>query len=144
MNNAGVAAKGMELLAHRDKPAGWSNPANPGDFGFVNSDLAFQGDYAFVGGFNGIQIWNIANPSAPTLQTALLCPGGQGDAGGDVPDGEFDRLLGRQGRGAVVGGADAEGDRLPVPVARGPGHPPESQGWWPHAGPSGGKQNCFG
>ena len=79
LNDAGVAAKGMELLAHRDKPAGWSNPGNPGDFGFVNSDLAFQGDYAFVGGFNGIQIWNIANPAAPTLTTALLCPGGQGD-----------------------------------------------------------------
>ena len=79
LDNAGVAQKGMELLAHRGKPPGWSNPTNPGDFGFVNSDLAFQGDYAFVGGFNGIQIWNIANPSAPTLTTALLCPGGQGD-----------------------------------------------------------------
>jgi hypothetical protein len=79
LDNAGVAQRGMSLLAHRDKPAGWFNPANPGDFGFVNSDLAFQGNYAFVGGFNGFQVWNISNPSAPTLRTAVVCPGGQGD-----------------------------------------------------------------
>ena len=78
-DNAGVAQLGMSLLAHREKPAGWFNPANPGDFGFVNSDLAFQGDYAFIGGFNGFQVWNISNPSAPTLRTAVVCPGGQGD-----------------------------------------------------------------
>jgi hypothetical protein len=45
----------------------------------VNSDLAFQGDYAFVGGFNGFQVWNISNPAAPTLRTTVVCPGGQGD-----------------------------------------------------------------
>ena len=28
----GVAALGMELLANRPKPAGFFNPANPGDF----------------------------------------------------------------------------------------------------------------
>jgi hypothetical protein len=39
--DAGVAASGVELLANRMKPAGFFNPANPGDFGFVNSDLAF-------------------------------------------------------------------------------------------------------
>ncbi len=79
LSDAGVASKGMELLAHRDKPPGFFNPANPGDFGFVNSDLAFQGNYAFVGGFNGFQVWDISTPSAPTLKTAVVCPGGQGD-----------------------------------------------------------------
>ena len=79
LQNPGVAADGMELLAHRDKPPGFFNPDNAGDFGFVNSDLAFQGDYAFVGGFNGFQVWNIANPAAPTLRAAVVCPGGQGD-----------------------------------------------------------------
>jgi hypothetical protein len=79
LNDAGVASEGMDLLAHRDKPAGFFDPANPGSFSFVNSDLAFQGDYAFVGGFNGFQVWNVANPSAPTLRTTVVCPGGQGD-----------------------------------------------------------------
>jgi hypothetical protein len=79
LENPGVAKSGMELLAHRNKPAGFFNPTSPGSFSFVNSDLAFQGDHAFIGGFHGIQIWNIANPSAPTLRTAVVCPGGQGD-----------------------------------------------------------------
>ncbi len=76
---AGVAALGVELLANRNKPAGWFNPANPGDFGFVNSDLAFEGDHAFVGNFNGFLIYNIADPANPTLRTAVVCPGGQGE-----------------------------------------------------------------
>ena len=79
LDDAGVAKQGLDLLAHRDKPPGFFDPANPGSFSFVNSDLAFQGDYAFVGGFNGFQVWNVANPAAPTLKTAVVCPGGQGD-----------------------------------------------------------------
>ena len=79
LDNPGVAQSGMELLAHRNKPAGFFDPANPGSFSFVNSDLAFQGDYAFIGGFNGFQVWNVSNPSAPTLRTSVVCPGGQGD-----------------------------------------------------------------
>ena len=78
-DNAGVAAKGVELLANRMKPAGFFNPANPGDFAFVNSDLAFQGDFAFVGNFNGFQIYDISNPANPTIRTAVVCPGGQGE-----------------------------------------------------------------
>ena len=78
-DNAGVAAKGVELLANRMKPVGFFNPANPGDFGFVNSDLALQGDFAFVGNFNGFQIYDISNPANPTIRTAVVCPGGQGE-----------------------------------------------------------------
>ena len=79
LENPGVAKSGMELLAHRNKPAGFFDPNNAGSFSFVNSDLAFQGDHAFIGGFNGFQVWNISDPSAPTLRTAVVCPGGQGD-----------------------------------------------------------------
>jgi hypothetical protein len=79
LDDPGVAATGLELLAHRNKPAGFFNPANPGDFGFVNSDLAFQGDFAFVGNFNGFQIYDISDPANPTLRTAVVCPGGQGE-----------------------------------------------------------------
>ena len=79
LDNAGVAANGVELLANRMKPPGFFNPANPGDFGFVNSDLAFEGDFAFVGNFNGFQIYDISNPADPTVRTAVVCPGGQGE-----------------------------------------------------------------
>jgi hypothetical protein len=79
LDNPGVASEGMDLLAHLNKPPGWFDPANPGNFGFVNSDLAFQGDHAFVGNFNGFNIYDISNPEVPTLRTSVVCPGGQGD-----------------------------------------------------------------
>ena len=75
----GVAKLGVDLTAHRNKPAGFFDPANPGNFNFVNSDLAFEGDHAFIGNFNGFQIYNISNPDDPTLVTAVVCPGGQGE-----------------------------------------------------------------
>ncbi len=79
LETPGVAKKGMALMAHLNKPPGFFNPANPGDFGFLNSDLAFQGDHAFVGNFNGFNIYGISNPAAPRLRTSVVCPGGQGD-----------------------------------------------------------------
>jgi hypothetical protein len=79
LDNPGVANLGVDLTAHRNKPAGWFNPANPGDFGFVNSDLAFEGDHAFVGNFNGFLIYDIADADNPTLVTSVVCPGGQGE-----------------------------------------------------------------
>ena len=79
LDNAGVAANGLDLLAHQNKPAGFFDPANPGSFGFVNSDLSFQGNVAAVGNFNGFQLYNISNPAAPALISAVVCPGGQGE-----------------------------------------------------------------
>jgi hypothetical protein len=78
--DAGVASKGLELLSHLAKPAGFTSPTgNLGDLNYANSDMAFQGHYAFVGNFNGFNIYDIANPSAPSLKTSVVCPGGQGD-----------------------------------------------------------------
>ena len=51
----------------------------PGNFGFVNSDLAFTGEFAIAGNFNGFQVYDLADPSDPTLRTSFVCPGGQGD-----------------------------------------------------------------
>ncbi len=78
-NNAQEAISNLTLLAHRDRPEGFFNPADAGDFSFVNSDLAFDGRYAFIGGYHGFQVWDIATPSNPTLRLAFPCPGGQGD-----------------------------------------------------------------
>jgi hypothetical protein len=79
LDNAGVAANGLELLAHQNKPQGFFDPANPGSFGFVNSDLSFEGNVAAVGNFNGFQLYDISNPAAPALISAVVCPGGQGE-----------------------------------------------------------------
>ncbi|HYH78558.1 MAG TPA: hypothetical protein VEX86_02145 [Longimicrobium sp.] len=47
--------------------------------GKTNSDLAFTGNYAIQGNYNGWQIWDITNPSRPTLRTAYVCPASQSD-----------------------------------------------------------------
>ena len=78
-HDAGQAIRGLTLVSHVDRPQGFFNPENPGDFAFLNGDLAFRGTLVFQGGFNGLQIWDIANPAAPTLRLAMPCPGGQGD-----------------------------------------------------------------
>jgi hypothetical protein len=77
--NAGEAARGLELIAHRDKPAGFFQSASPGNISFATSDLAFRGDHAFVGNFHGFNVYDISDPAAPVLTTSVVCPGGQGD-----------------------------------------------------------------
>jgi hypothetical protein len=47
--------------------------------GGVNSDLAFKGDYAIQGNFNGIQIWDVSNPTRPSLAASYVCPASQSD-----------------------------------------------------------------
>ncbi len=76
--DAGVAAKGMELVAHRNKPDMF-HPNDPGGLTFANSDMAFSGKYLYQGNFSGFQIWDIANPSAPSLTSATTCWTEQGD-----------------------------------------------------------------
>ncbi|MEV0807684.1 hypothetical protein [Micromonospora sp. NPDC050200] len=45
----------------------------------LNSDMAFQGRYAFAGNYNGFVIYDISKPSAPTIVSQVLCPGSQND-----------------------------------------------------------------
>ena len=47
--------------------------------GQTNSDLAFTGPYAIQGSYAGYQIWDISNPSHPSLKTAYYCPASQSD-----------------------------------------------------------------
>jgi len=75
--DAGVAASNLELLASLPRVAPFDAP--PGNFGFVNSDLAFTGDHAIVGNFNGFQVYDVTDAGAPTLRGSFVCPGGQGD-----------------------------------------------------------------
>ena len=50
-----------------------------GPTGATNSDLAFWGNFAYQGYYNGFRIFNISNPAAPVLVTDLRCPGAQND-----------------------------------------------------------------
>ncbi|WP_344937442.1 hypothetical protein [Sphaerisporangium flaviroseum] len=43
------------------------------------TDLAFQGDYAYVGNYRGFTIHDISDPAKPKVVTRVVCPGGQND-----------------------------------------------------------------
>ncbi len=47
--------------------------------GARSSDLAFTGDYAIGGNYNGFTIYDIKHPKKPTIVSQVLCPGSQGD-----------------------------------------------------------------
>src|SRR3954452_16392904 len=47
--------------------------------GVTNSDLAFLGNYAIQGNYNGYEVWDISNPAAPTLKIGYVCPASQSD-----------------------------------------------------------------
>ncbi len=77
--DAGEAAWNLNHLVNVPRPDGFYNPETPGDGRFSNTDLAFQGDYVFVGNYNGFNIYDVSDPANPQLRTSVVCPGGQGD-----------------------------------------------------------------
>jgi len=56
-----------------------ATPPAPEFVGSTNSDLAFTGPYAIQGNYNGFMVWDISNPSAPTLVKGYVCPASQSD-----------------------------------------------------------------
>ncbi|WTL69506.1 hypothetical protein OG339_36565 [Streptosporangium sp. NBC_01495] len=54
-------------------------PKLPGLEATTNSDIAFQGDYAYVGNYGGFSIYDIRNPRRAKLVSGVLCPGSQMD-----------------------------------------------------------------
>lgn len=54
-------------------------PPSEAFVGVTNSDLAFSGNYVYQGNYNGVQVWDISNPAAPTLAIGHVCPGSQSD-----------------------------------------------------------------
>ncbi|MFG1703555.1 LVIVD repeat-containing protein [Nonomuraea sp. M3C6] len=45
----------------------------------INTDMAFQDDYAYVGNYSGFSIYNIKNPKKTSVVSSVVCPGGQMD-----------------------------------------------------------------
>jgi hypothetical protein len=69
--DAGEAAWNLRVLS--------KTPPSPSFVGKTNSDLAFTGRYAIQGSYNGWQIWDLSDPSHPSLKTAFVCPASQSD-----------------------------------------------------------------
>jgi hypothetical protein len=65
------SSRNIRQVAHLDKSA-------PMDTTF-NSDIAFQGHFAFGGNYNGFVIYDIRDPRNPTVVSQTLCPGSQND-----------------------------------------------------------------
>jgi hypothetical protein len=78
-DNAQTAIENLKLVAHEPIMAGFFDSATAGKNEFVNSDMAFTGNYIFQGNYYGFQVWDMSNPKKPTLRTSVVCPGGQGD-----------------------------------------------------------------
>jgi hypothetical protein len=128
--NAGEAIFGLQKIASLPKPPGFAPdpnapppppPANPPaggrggrgptiDTGSVNSDLAFNGNHLFVGNYNGINFYDIDNPTKIKLGTSLVCPGGQGDVS------VYGHLLFMSAE-AMNGRIDCGTQGIPVPAA---------------------------
>jgi hypothetical protein len=79
MNDAGIAAKNMELVSHIDKPEGFRDPDGSKGLTYANSDLAFQKNMVIQGNFYGLNFFDIEDPRKPVVSTSVPCQGGQGD-----------------------------------------------------------------
>ncbi|MYA41898.1 MAG: hypothetical protein F4Z31_09140 [Gemmatimonadetes bacterium] len=56
-----------------------TTPPEPPFVGSTNSDLAFTGDYALQGNYDGIQVWDISDPRNPVSMITYVCPASQSD-----------------------------------------------------------------
>ncbi|WP_055699384.1 MULTISPECIES: LVIVD repeat-containing protein [Streptomyces] len=65
----------IEKSANIEHLANVPKDALPG----LNTDIAFQGKYAFAGNYDGFRIYDISNPKAPRTVSQVLCPGSQND-----------------------------------------------------------------
>jgi hypothetical protein len=69
--DAGEAAWNLRLVSN--------SPPSAQFVDVMNSDLAFTGNYAIQGNYNGYQVWDISDPRRPSLKTAYFCPASQSD-----------------------------------------------------------------
>ena len=69
--DAGEAIWNMRMLS--------TTPPEEPFVGQMNSDLAFTGNYAIQGNFDGIQVWDISDPANPVSVVTYVCPASQSD-----------------------------------------------------------------
>ncbi|MGD2068526.1 MAG: hypothetical protein PVI57_07550 [Gemmatimonadota bacterium] len=102
LEDAGQAIWNLRLVSHTPSPEPFA--------GVTNSDLAFFGDYAIQGNYNGFQVWDVSDPAAPTLRRGFFCPASQSDVS------VYRDLLFVSGEG-LSGRIDCGGQGVPDPVS---------------------------
>lgn len=124
--NSPMVVKALSALGISD-PSQIPPPIRMGFAGlaFANSDLAFQGNYVFMGNFYGMNIFDISDASNTKLVTSMICPGGQGDVSVyknlmfmsvEMPNGRID--CGTQGFAADPPPPGAQPDMRSLPSAQ--------------------------
>ena len=71
LHDAGEATWNLKVVSESPSPEKFAKS--------TNSDLAFTGNYAIQGNYNGFQVWDVTDPSKPVLKTAFFCPASQSD-----------------------------------------------------------------
>jgi hypothetical protein len=75
-NTAGIAAHNMRAVAFAPKPAQLDSARG---LAYINSDLAFGGNYVYQGNFSGFTVWDVKNPAKPVEVSTVVCATDQGD-----------------------------------------------------------------
>ncbi len=70
---SGASSRNVRLLANVPKSGPFESLTA------FNSDIAFWGDYAIQGNYEGVQITDIRDPRAPQIVSQVVCPGSQND-----------------------------------------------------------------
>ncbi|WP_078857217.1 LVIVD repeat-containing protein [Streptomyces sp. NBRC 109706] len=76
---AGGEIPGVDEIVHTDNITHLANIPRADGLTGTNTDIAFQGKYAFAGNYDGFVVYDISRPSAPRIVTRVLCPGSQND-----------------------------------------------------------------
>ena len=71
--DAASSIKGLKLVSTTPKSAKLDGEGGARGLTFANSDLAFKAPYVYQGNFSGFQVWNMSNPSKPTLTAVEVC-----------------------------------------------------------------------
>ncbi len=66
-------SENMELIANVPKQGAFTAETS------YNSDMAFQGKYAYAGNYDGFTVYDISTPSDPTQVAQVACAGSQND-----------------------------------------------------------------
>jgi hypothetical protein len=74
--DAGIAISNMKQVSFVKKPAAFDTATG---LKFINSDLAFGGNYVYQANFAGFTIWDIKDPANPVMVSATKCITSQGD-----------------------------------------------------------------
>ncbi len=74
--DAGVAISNMRQVSFTRKPAEFDTARG---LTFIESDIAFKGNYVYQGNFAGFTIWDVSNPQKPVAASVVACITSQGD-----------------------------------------------------------------